>query len=243
MGSRRYNSQRSRDQRDLQRTPGIPSSPRSTSLLPETGYRREGEGSAETRQLRYCKFFKPFDVLTQFTDESGRATLKDFVPIPGVYPVGRLDRDSEGLLLLTDDGPLAHRLTDPRHDHPKTYLAQVEKIPDLDALAALRRGVKLSDGPTKPVEVTLLDAEPDLPERPVPIRFRKNVPTAWLRLVLREGRNRQVRRMTAAVGFPTLRLVRVGVGPITLDGLNPGEWRDLTSEERHALLLLKGRGW
>jgi pseudouridine synthase len=192
---------------------------------------------------RYLKLFKPFDVLTQFTDESGRATLKDYVPVPGVYPVGRLDRDSEGLLLLTDDGPLAHRLTDPRHDHPKTYLAQVEKVPDQAAIASLRRGIRLPDGPTKPVEVELLETEPDLPERPVPIRFRKNVPTAWLRLVLREGRNRQVRRMTAAVGFPTLRLVRISVGPILLDGLNPGEWRDLTPEEQRALLLLKGRGW
>jgi pseudouridine synthase len=193
--------------------------------------------------MRYCKLYKPFDVLTQFTDEGGRATLKDFVPIPGVYPVGRLDRDSEGLLLLTDDGPLAHRLTDPRHEHPKTYLAQVEKVPDEAALEALRRGVRLSDGPTSPVEVELLEAEPDLPERPVPIRFRKNVPTAWLRLVLREGRNRQVRRMTAAVGYPTLRLVRIAVGPILLDDLRPGEWRDLTLEEQRALALLKGRAW
>jgi 23S rRNA pseudouridine2457 synthase len=192
---------------------------------------------------RYLKLFKPFDVLTQFTDESGRRTLKDFVDVPGVYPVGRLDRDSEGLLLLTDDGPLAHRLTDPRHDHPKTYLAQVEKIPDSVALGALRRGPRLSDGPTKPVEVELLDSEPELPERPVPIRFRKNVPTAWLRLVLREGRNRQVRRMTAAVGYPTLRLVRIGVGPIMVGDLQPGEWRDLNEQERRALLALRGRGW
>jgi pseudouridine synthase len=181
--------------------------------------------------------------LTQFTDEGGRATLKDYVPISGIYPVGRLDRDSEGLIILTDDGPLAHRLTDPRHEHPKTYLAQVEKVPEDSALEALRRGVRLSDGPTRPVEVELLEAEPDLPERPVPIRFRKNVPTAWLRLVLREGRNRQVRRMTAAVGHPTLRLVRVGVGPILLDSLKPGEWRELTPEERRSLTLLKGRSW
>jgi pseudouridine synthase len=193
--------------------------------------------------FRYLKLFKPYDVLTQFTDESGRSTLKDFVKVPGVYPVGRLDRDSEGLLLLTDDGPLAHRLTDPRHDHPKTYLAQVEKIPDQAALESLRRGIQLADGPTKPIEVDLLEAEPDLPERPVPIRFRKNVPTAWLRLVLREGRNRQVRRMTAAVGFPTLRLVRIAVGPITLDGLQPGEWRDLSDQEKQALMSLKRRGW
>jgi pseudouridine synthase len=192
---------------------------------------------------RYFKLFKPFDVLTQFTDAGGRSTLKDHVPIPGVYPVGRLDRDSEGLLLLTDDGSLAHLLTDPRHEHPKTYLAQVEKVPDEAALEALRRGILLPDGPTRPVEAELLDAEPDLPDRPVPIRFRKNVPTAWLRLVLREGRNRQVRRMTAAVGFPTLRLVRIAVGPITLGDLQPGECRELTSDERRGLLLLKGRAW
>jgi pseudouridine synthase len=193
--------------------------------------------------LRYYKLYKPYDVLTQFTDEGGRATLKDYIPIPRVYPVGRLDRDSEGLLLLTDDGPLAHRLTDPRHEHPKTYLAQVEKVPDGLALEALRRGVALSDGPTRPVEVELLESEPDLPQRPVPIRFRKNVATAWLRLVLREGRNRQVRRMTAAVGHPTLRLVRVAIGPIVLDGLQPGQWRELNLEEREALMLLKGRKW
>ena len=192
---------------------------------------------------RYLKLYKPFDVLTQFTDEGGRATLKDYVPVPGVYPVGRLDRDSEGLLLLTDDGPLAHRLTDPRHDHPKTYLAQVEKVPERSALDALREGIVLADGPTKPVEVELLGTEPDLPGRPVPIRFRKNVPTAWLRLVLREGRNRQVRRMTAAVGHPTLRLVRIAVGPIGLDGLQPGEYRELDPDEVRALGDLMGRPW
>jgi 23S rRNA pseudouridine2457 synthase len=185
--------------------------------------------------FRYIKLFKPFDVLTQFTDAEGRATLKDFVPVPGVYPVGRLDRDSEGLLLLTDDGALAHRLTDPRYEHPKTYLAQVERIPDEAALGGLRRGVTLKDGPTLPAGAELLAAEPDLPPRPVPIRFRKNVPTAWLRLTLREGRNRQVRRMTAAVGHPTLRLVRVAIGPIALGDLEPGGWRDLTDAERAAL--------
>jgi len=174
-------------------------------------------------------------VLTQFTDSSGRATLKDFVDVPGVYPVGRLDRDSEGLLLLTDDGGLAHRLTDPRFGHPRTYLAQVERVPDAEALFALRRGPLLADGPSLPVEATLLDEPPPLPDRLVPIRFRKNVPTAWLRLVLREGRNRQVRRMTAAVGHPTLRLVRVAIGPITLDGLEPGQWRDLDTAECAAL--------
>lgn len=184
---------------------------------------------------RYLLLHKPFDVLTQFTDEGGRATLKDFVPVPGVYPVGRLDRDSEGLLLLTDDGPLAHRLTDPRFEHPKTYLVQVERIPTDADLEPLRRGVVLKDGPTRPAEVAILAEPPALPDRDPPIRFRKNVPTAWLRVVLREGRNRQVRRMTAAVGFPTLRLVRVGIGPLQLGDLAPGAWRDLTLDELGAL--------
>ena len=186
---------------------------------------------AQSPHHRTVKLFKPFDVLTQFTDESGRATLKQFVPLPSLYPVGRLDRDSEGLILLTDDGRLAHRLTDPRFEHPKTYLVQVEGLPTPEALDALRGGLVLNDGPTRPAVVTLLGAEPDLPERPVPIRFRKNVPTSWLRLTIREGRNRQVRRMTAAVGLPTLRLVRVAVGPISLGDLAPGEWRDLTADE------------
>lgn len=191
------------------------------------------------RRLRTCKLFKPFDVLCQFTDSTGRATLKDYVPIPGLYPVGRLDRDSEGLLLLSNDGRLAHRLTDPRYGHPRTYLVQVERIPGPEALATLRRGLVLKDGPTLPAEAELLAEEPILPERPVPIRFRKNVPTAWLRLILREGRNRQVRRMTAAVGHPTLRLVRVAIGPIMLADLKPGQWRDLSPRERAAL----GSGW
>jgi 23S rRNA pseudouridine2457 synthase len=190
--------------------------------------------------LRYLALHKPYDVLTQFTDAAGRATLKDFVAVPGVYPVGRLDRDSEGLLLLTDDGRLAHRLTDPRYEHPRTYLVQVERVPDATALEALRRGVVLNDGATLPAEVALLQESPPLPDRPVPIRFRKNVPTAWLRLILREGRNRQVRRMTAAVGHPTLRLVRVAIGPIALGELAPGCWRELTSDERRALGL-RGR--
>src|SRR4051812_25514970 len=135
-------------------------------------------------RLRYLVLNKPYDVLTQFTDSAGRATLKDFVPVPGVYPVGRLDRESEGLLLLTDDGRLAHRLTDPRFEHPRTYLVQVERVPYPEALEALRRGVVLNDGPTRPAEVTLLDDPPALPDRPVPIRFRKNVPNAWLRLTI-----------------------------------------------------------
>src|SRR4051794_32838999 len=187
--------------------------------------------------FRYFAFYKPYDVVSQFSDreETGRSTLKDFIPIPGVYPVGRLDRDSEGLLLLTDDGRLAHRLTDPRFEHPKTYLVQVERVPDADALDALRRGLVLNDGPTRPAQVELLAEPPQLPERSVPIRFRKNVSTTWLRMVIREGRNRQVRRMTVAVGHPTLRLVRVALGPVQLGELAPGRWRDLTREERAAL--------
>lgn len=192
--------------------------------------------------FRYLKLFKPYDVLTQFTDVAGRATLKDYVPVSDVYPVGRLDRDSEGLVLLTDDGRLAHRLTDPRFEHPRTYLVQVERIPGPGALEALRRGVGLGDGRTRPAEAELLPEPPALPDRPVPIRYRKSVPTAWLRLVLREGRNRQVRRMTAAVGHPTLRLVRVAVGPILLGDLAPGQWRDLTPDERAALVVSPTRG-
>ncbi len=190
---------------------------------------------------RYLAFFKPFDVLCQFSGGEERSTLKDYIPIAGVYPAGRLDRDSEGLLLLTDDGLLAHRLTDPRFAHPRTYLVQVERVPDMAALESLRRGVLLADGPTLPAAVEMLEVSPTLPARPVPIRFRKNVATAWLRMTLREGRNRQVRRMTAAVGHPTLRLVRVAIGPIELGDLSPGQWRELTDQERTALAALRGR--
>ncbi|HZY32963.1 MAG TPA: pseudouridine synthase [Rhodanobacter sp.] len=170
---------------------------------------------------------KPYGVLCQFTDDRGRATLADFVRQKDVYAAGRLDHDSEGLLLLTDDGRLAHRLTDPRHKQAKTYLAQVEGTLDEVALQALRRGVLLNDGPTQPVEAEFA-SEPDwLWPRDPPGRFRKTIPTSWLSLTLREGRNRQVRRMTAAVGFPTLRLIRVRIGEYALDGLAPGETRVL----------------
>jgi 23S rRNA pseudouridine2457 synthase len=171
---------------------------------------------------------KPYDVLSQFTDARSptpRATLSDYVKVPGVYPAGRLDRDSEGLLLLTDDGRLQARIADPRFKLAKTYLVQVEGDPCEAALEALRRGVMLNDGMTRPAEVERI-ADPALWPRDPPVRFRKSVPDAWLRLTIREGRNRQVRRMTAAVGHPTLRLVRWRIGDWTLDGIAPGEWRE-----------------
>ncbi len=170
-------------------------------------------------------FNKPFGVLTQFTTSDGRPTLKDYIPVPGVYPAGRLDADSEGLLLLTDDGRLQQRIADPRHKMPKTYWVQVEGVPTPAALAALASGVDLGDHRTRPCRARLMDEPPGLWPRVPPIRERKNIPTAWIELVLREGRNRQVRRMTAKVGFPTLRLIRYAIGPWTLAGLAPGEWR------------------
>lgn len=187
------------------------------------------------RPVRVIRFWKPFNVLTQFTDPAGRPTLADYIDLPGLYAAGRLDRDSEGLLLLTDSGVLNTRLTNPIFAHPRTYLVQVEHFPDTSALESLRAGVDLNDGRTRPAQVTLLDAPPDLPERPIPIRFRKNIPTAWLRLTITEGRNRQVRRMTAAVGHPTLRLIRSAIGPITLEGLQPGQWLPLDADELSAL--------
>jgi 23S rRNA pseudouridine2457 synthase len=181
--------------------------------------------------------WKPYGHVSRFTAEAGHPGLAALVPVPGVYPVGRLDHDSEGLLLLTDDGALAHALADPRHAHPRTYWAQVERVPDAAALARLARGVAVQGRRTRPARVRRLAGEPALSPRPVPIRFRRAVPTAWIELVLAEGRNRQVRRMTAAVGHPTLRLVRVAIGPLRLDalGLEPGGWRALRSQEERAL--------
>lgn len=221
---------------------------------------------------RYLLFYKPYDVLSQFTDGEGRKTLKDFVDVPGVYAVGRLDRDSEGLLLLTDDGPMQHRLSHPKFGHGRQYWVQVEVsaiAPPLEeSLAKLRSGVTIRGYQTRPAQAQAI-AAPDIPPRNPPIRYRKQVPTAWLELILSEGKNRQVRRMTAAVGFPTLRLVRSAIllprkkptgnptrkpegnrtdqtalnaeKTLSLSGLQPGQWRDLTKAEVRSLPRLNAR--
>ena len=194
--------------------------------------------------MKYILFYKPYGVLCQFTDSSDnpRPTLKEYIPVLGVYPVGRLDLDSEGLLLLTDNGQLQNRLADPKFAHPRTYYVQVERIPDETALNRLRNGVTIKNYRTRKASVRLLLTEPNLPPRTPPIRDRKSVPTCWLEMTLSEGKNRQVRRMTAAVGFPTLRLVRVSIGSdgkqIDLTGLKPGQWRKLTSQEVNMLTRL-----
>ena len=197
--------------------------------------------------FRYLLFNKPFNVLSQFTvgttppaGDPLRKTLADFIPVPNVYPVGRLDFDSEGLLLLTDDTVLQHRLSEPRFVHPRTYWSQVEGELDSGAIEHLTRGVVIQGRPTRPCQASLL-AAPALAPRDPPIRFRCHIQTSWLELTLTEGRNRQVRRMTAAVGFPTLRLIRVALGSLTLGELQPGKWRDLTPKELEILHMKKHR--
>jgi 23S rRNA pseudouridine2457 synthase len=169
-------------------------------------------------------FNKPYQVLCQFTDAEGRQTLADYIDIPGIYAAGRLDRDSEGLIVLTDDGKLQHRIAHPRNKMSKTYLVQVEGVPDRDSIEKLRKGVELKDGLTRPAKVRIIDEPAALWDRNPPVRFRRNIPTSWLEIELKEGRNRQVRRMTAAVGLPTLRLIRHRIGPWQIRDLQPGEW-------------------
>jgi 23S rRNA pseudouridine2457 synthase len=177
---------------------------------------------------------KPYGVVCQFSPSGAKRTLKDFVPVPRVYPAGRLDTDSEGLLVLTDDGALQTRIADPRHKLEKGYWVQVEGVPDAQALHKLRNGIELNDGPTLPADVRAIEEPASLWPRDPPIRTRKAIPTAWLEIGLREGRNRQVRRMTAAAGLPTLRLVRYRVGPWSLDGLAPGAWREVPRPDEGA---------
>lgn len=181
--------------------------------------------------MRYLLVNKPYEVLTQFTDEHGRATLKNFVPVPDVYPVGRLDFDSEGLLLLTDDKILQHRLSDPRFKVPKTYWAQVEGTVSTEVLQHLRRGVPIKDGLCDPAHAAEIPEPASLWTRIPPIRYRASIPTSWLAITISQGMNRQVRKMCAAVGLPCLRLVRASLGELPLTGLQPGEWRDLTATE------------
>ncbi|MGK7898769.1 MAG: pseudouridine synthase [Xenococcus sp. (in: cyanobacteria)] len=206
--------------------------------------------------MKCILFYKPYEVLCQFTDNNNestkRKTLKDYIDIPEIYPIGRLDKDSEGLLLLTDNGKLQHRLAHRKFAHHRTYLVQVERIPDAIALQQLRQGVVIKDYRTRKASVKILSEEPNLPPRNPPIRYRKSIPTCWLEMTLTEGRNRQVRRMTAAVGFPTLRLVRIRISvkicdtkknskstnklsqfhDFSLESLNPGEYRQLTESEK-----------
>jgi 23S rRNA pseudouridine2457 synthase len=188
---------------------------------------------------RVLLFNKPYGVISQFSSTGLHPTLKDYIPLPDFYPAGRLDTDSEGLLVLTDDGRLQRRISDPRHKWPKVYWAQVEDSPDEAALARLRAGVALGDARTTSAQARLIPEPPALWPRTPPIRVRRFIPTAWIELILREGKYRQVRRMTAAVGFPTLRLVRWAVGPFTLEGLAPGQWR--LAEYREAAESAPGR--
>jgi 23S rRNA pseudouridine2457 synthase len=176
-------------------------------------------------------FNKPYGLLTQFTDKDGRPVLADYIDVPAIYPAGRLDRDSEGLLLLTDDGKLQQAISDPAYKLPKTYHVQVEGVPDDEAIAKLRKGIKLKDGMTRSAKVDRIEEPDGLWQRNPPIRYRASIQDCWLKITIREGRNRQVRRMTAAVGHPTLRLIRYAIGDLTVDGLQPGELKQLAEEE------------
>ena len=186
---------------------------------------------------RYIRFFKPFEVLSQFTDQTGRATLKDFIQVPNVYPAGRLDFRSEGLLILTDDGSLVSKITDPRFEHPKIYYVQVEGLLTDRALQTMRDTILLPGLQTRLIRVEVI-TEPDIPPRSKP--SRPYHPKTWLKMTLYEGKKHQIRRMTAAVGFPTLRLVRVAIGEVTLDGLQPGKWKEINRHEVHNLMLGNG---
>ncbi|MFC1767308.1 pseudouridine synthase [Candidatus Margulisiibacteriota bacterium] len=176
---------------------------------------------------RYIVFNKPYGVLSQFTDKEGRPTLKDYIKIPDVYAAGRLDMDSEGLLFLTDDGPMNHALSDPNMKQPKTYLAQVEGIPNKRMIKELEEGVLLGRYKTLPAKVATLEKDPEIWKRPKPIRFRKTVPTSWMLVTIIEGKNRQVKKMTAKVGLPCLRLIRTSIGLIDLEDLLPGQYREI----------------
>ena len=205
-------------------------------------HRRPTRNTKTLEPARLILVNKPYGVLTQFTDTEGRKTLKDYVPIPGVYPAGRLDRDSEGLLLLTNNGKIQHQVSSPLHKMPKTYWVQVEGIPDQAALDKLRKGVMLNDGMTLPAEVSIIPEPEGLWSRNPPVRERKSVPDSWIALTIKEGRNRQVRRMTAAVGFPTLRLVRYRIGDWTLDNIPSGQWREVEVPETMKKLLSQPAG-